>query len=69
MEILKRSMKKIPDIYFVCGENDFLLEPNRKLHNYMEVQGVKHYYEEGEGAHDWMYWKKHLEPSIRWAVE
>lgn len=69
MEEIKRSMKKLPDIYFVCGKDDFLIESNRKLHNFMKENQVKHYYEEGEGVHDWVYWKKHLETSIKWAVE
>jgi S-formylglutathione hydrolase FrmB len=69
IEMLQKSDKTIPDIYFVCGENDFLIECNRKLHNFMLENNVKHYYEEGDGVHDWEYWKKHLEPSVKWAVE
>ncbi len=69
MEVLKTSKKKFPDIYFVCGKEDFLIESNRKLHNFMITNDVEHYYEEGEGVHDWVYWKKHLEPSIMWAIK
>lgn len=69
MEVLKTSMKKFPDIYFVCGKDDFLIESNRKLQNFMITNAVEHYYEEGEGGHDWVYWKKHLEASIMWALK
>lgn len=68
MEELKKSNSKLPDIYFVCGENDFLIECNRKLHTFMKENGIAHYYEEGEGVHDGAYWNKHFEPSIKWAV-
>ena len=68
MEVLKNSGKKLPDIYFACGEDDFLIEPNRKLHTFMKENGIEHYYEEGEGIHDWVYWKKHLESSIKRVV-
>ncbi len=68
MEVLKTSMYKFPDIYFVCGKDDFLIESNRKLHDFMIANDVKHYYEEGEGFHDWVYWEKHLETSIIWAL-
>ena len=68
MEVLRKSGSKLPHIYFVCGDNDFLLESNRKLHTFMKENGIEHYYEEGEGFHDWAYWSKHIEPSIKWAV-
>lgn len=69
MEELKKSMKKLPEIYFVCGEDDFLIECNRKLHSFMSDNDIIHYYVEGEGVHDWVYWRKHLEPSFKWAIE
>lgn len=69
METIMKAGKELPDIYFVCGKDDFLIECNRKLHNFMTANNVKHYYEEGEGVHDWAYWNRHLEPSIRWALD
>ena len=68
MEELIKSGNKLPEIYFVCGENDFLIESNRKLHTFMLDNGISHYYEEGDGVHDWVYWRKHLEPSIKWVL-
>lgn len=61
-----KSGIKLPDIYLVCGEDDFLIEPNRKLHDFMARNQVEHYYEEGEGMHDWNYWRRHLAASIQW---
>lgn len=69
METIMKSGKILPDIYLVCGKDDFLIECNRKLHSFMVDTNVKHYYEEGEGVHDWAYWSRHFEPSIQWALE
>ncbi|HEX3021452.1 MAG TPA: hypothetical protein VHQ24_04235 [Lachnospiraceae bacterium] len=44
-------------------------KPNRKLHNYIKENSISHFYEEDEGEHDWCYWSKHLEPSIKWVSE
>lgn len=69
IEFLQKEGKSIPDIYFVCGEEDFLIEPNRKMHKYMNEKEVKHYYEEGCGSHEWAYWGGHLEPSLEWLLK
>ena len=50
--------KKIPEIYMACGTEDFLLEPNRAFHKFLEEQGVKHTYEEGPGIHDMKFWQE-----------
>lgn len=68
LENLKGAGKQIPDIYLVCGAEDFLIEPNRKFHTFLEVQEIAHLYKEGEGVHNWVYWKKHLELSINWLL-
>ncbi len=69
MEMLRAQGKQIPDIYQCCGKDDFLIEPNRRLHEFMEEQNIPHRYEEGEGTHDWAYWQKHLEPALAWLGE
>lgn len=55
---LKAAGKKIPEIYMACGTEDFLLEPNRAFHKFLEEQGVKHTYEEGPGIHDMRFWQE-----------
>ena len=68
MEELRRQGKALPEIYFACGEQDFMIAQNRKLHQYMEENGVNHVYYEGEGAHDWNYWNPHLTRALEWMV-
>ena len=50
--------KKLPDIFMACGTEDFLLEPNRAFHKFLESEGVKHTYEEGPGIHDMRFWQE-----------
>ena len=55
---LKEKGTKIPQIIMACGTEDFLIEPNRAMHRFLEEQGVDHIYEEDEGIHDMNFWSK-----------
>lgn len=55
----------LPDLYLACGEQDFLLQSNRKFEEFLKERGVEHCYTEGPGGHDFSYWNRHLEPGIR----
>lgn len=50
---------KIP-LYFDCGVDDFLIEPNRELHRRLVYLKVPHEYTERPGAHTWTYWENAL---------
>lgn len=49
-----------PEIYFNCGSEDFLIEPNRSLHSFLEELPYRHYYEEMPGEHQWSFAAEHL---------
>lgn len=55
-----------PNIYMACGSEDFLIEPNRDLHNYLESIGYDHKYTEGHGTHAWEYWDPHIRTAMDW---
>lgn len=57
-----------PRVYMACGSEDFLLEKNREMKKELEALGVQLDYMETPGTHDWVFWNKHLEPAIRWAL-
>lgn len=57
-----------PEIYMACGEDDFLILQNRKAKECMEKMGIKMYYLETPGIHDWNFWNQHLEPAIQWLL-
>ena len=44
-------------IIFDCGDKDFLIESNRRLHEKMKLLKIPHQYTERPGVHNWDYWK------------
>lgn len=57
VELFKKNQMPI---YFDCGVDDFLIEPNRELHRRLVYNGVPHEYTEKPGAHTWEYWENAL---------
>ena len=64
-ELIKEG-KKIPDIYMCCGTEDFLLEPNRAMHKFLEDRKVEHVYKESKGMHDMVFWNEYSEKILPW---
>jgi len=51
---------KLRLLWIACGVDDFLIQPNRQLRDWLEARGVEHHYHESEGAHTWMVWRRYL---------
>ena len=49
-----------PAIYFDCGDEDFLLEQNRRFSAHLQQLGLAHEYHEHPGGHTWRYWDQHV---------
>lgn len=47
-------------LIFECGVDDFLIEPNRTLHQKLLENGTPHVYIERPGSHSWDYWENAL---------
>lgn len=56
---LLASGKKIPEILMAIGTEDFLLEPNRGFHRFLEERNVPHSYFESTGGHDMVFWQEY----------
>ena len=56
---LKAQGKKLPEIFMACGTEDFLLENNRRFHNFLNENDVKHTYIESAGGHDMKFWDEY----------
>ena len=63
---LKAAGKKIPDLYLCCGSEDFLIEPNRAMHAFLEAENVPHEYHEGPGIHDMVFWSQWIVKVVEW---
>ena len=69
VRVLRSAGNKIPYIYMACGTEDDLLEANRSFSEVLKEQGVNHTYEEGPGAHNWTFWREHLDVGLRVVLE
>ena len=61
----RRHRSELPAIRFDCGQDDSLLESNALLHLELEALAIPHVYETFPGGHEWPYWHKHLENTLR----
>jgi putative tributyrin esterase len=55
---------RLPALYLDCGDEDYLIESNRRFHAHLEALGVPHDYHEFPGVHDWDYWDRHIRDSL-----
>ncbi|MNI90867.1 hypothetical protein D3C73_1484480 [compost metagenome] len=68
MRDVKAQGLDLPELYMACGTEDMLLDVNRRFHQFLEGEHAAHYYEEGPGDHNWVYWDKHIEAALSWAA-
>jgi S-formylglutathione hydrolase FrmB len=62
---VRKGAAKLPPLRFDCGRDDFLIDENRELHASLEREGIPHVYEEFDGEHNWVYWERQLERTLR----
>lgn len=71
-EVLYKKLKaegaEIPRIFMACGTEDFLLNDNRILRDFLQAEGADFEYREGPGMHDWIFWTPYCEQGIKWAL-
>jgi S-formylglutathione hydrolase FrmB len=62
---LVEARAPLPPIRFDCGLDDPFLPANRTLHEALTRRGISHVYAERPGAHDWAYWSREIEETLR----
>ena len=60
--------KKIPRLYMTCGDNDFLLQTNRRFLDFLQEKKVPVTFVPGEGVHNFDFWNKAIGPAVEWAL-
>lgn len=55
----------LPPLRFDCGRGDPFIAANRALHAALDAHGIAHQYAEHDGGHEWPYWSRHLEDTLR----
>ncbi len=64
LDCILANKAKLSHFYFDCGTEDILIEFNRKLHQSLVQNEIKHTYKENSGAHQWDYWRTYIEDSL-----
>lgn len=55
-----------PKVYIACGTEDYLLQANRQLAQFLKANAVNVTYEEGPGKHDWDFWDTYIQRVLDW---
>ena len=56
--------KTLPALRIDCGIEDYLVEDNRRFHQFLVEQNIPHEYAEFLGGHDWDYWDLHVREAL-----
>lgn len=64
-EASAETTKGYPYIYFACGTEDFLFQPNREFDALLLEKKVPHEYRELPGVHAWDFWDAQVQEFLR----
>ncbi|MGG1552637.1 alpha/beta hydrolase [Paenibacillus ferrarius] len=65
-EQVVRSSQPSPQLYQICGTEDFLYEDNVRFRDYLRSIGLEAKYEEEPGQHEWGFWDRHIQNVLEW---
>jgi len=60
------NKQEMPNIYIVCGTEDFLYEDNLRFKNHLENLNVKHTFIQSKGDHNWEFWDDYIKKVLAW---
>ena len=52
--------QKLKLLWIACGQDDFLLKPNRQFDELLTARGIRHEFRLSEGGHSWPVWRRYL---------
>jgi enterochelin esterase-like enzyme len=55
-----KANARIRLLWIACGDEDRLIEPNRKFREWLKSKGIEHTPIETPGMHTWMVWRRNL---------
>lgn len=58
-----------PELFMACGTEDFLIEANKGLKEYLDSIGYPVTFETAPGVHDFVFWREFLKKGLEWALE
>ena len=66
---IEKLRNKNISIIIDCGESDFFIDVNEKLHRKMQQESIKHTYITSPGNHTPAYWRKSIDKHLRFFVD
>ena len=66
LDALCGDYSKVPEIYMVCGTEDYIYETNRKYAQEFDERGIKNTFVSYPGLHEWAFWDAHLKECMDW---
>jgi len=66
LESLAASGADIPRLYFAVGFEDFAYNSVAKTRQLLDKLEIPYTYEEGPGAHSWVFWDKYIQHALAW---
>ena len=58
----------LPALRIDCGTDDYLITVNREFTAHLTALGIPHEYEEHPGDHDWAYWDRHIQDTLKFLL-
>lgn len=65
----KKNNVENPVIFMACGSEDFLLEPNHLMRDFLSKQNARFTYLESPGVHNWEFWIPNSEKGINYLLD
>ncbi|MCC5889739.1 MAG: acetylesterase [Alkalibacterium sp.] len=66
---LIENCQRKPELFLACGNEDFLIEENVALHDWLVKNNIDHAYMKETGIHNWDFWSKSMQKALPWALE
>jgi S-formylglutathione hydrolase FrmB len=63
---LVRENVDLPEIYMICGTEDYVYNDNVKFANYLTELGVNAQIRWESGKHEWAFWDSYIQEVLKW---
>ncbi|MEM1485704.1 alpha/beta hydrolase family protein [Oscillospiraceae bacterium PP1C4] len=64
--LIKKRKEPLPQCRMYCGDNDFLIEDNKKFHQFLFEQNINCELIIDNGGHEWDFWDSQIEKALEW---
>jgi len=63
---LVKNKATLPELYMICGTEDFLYKDNMKFAQHLEKLNIKAKIRWESGIHEWKFWDKYIKEVLEW---